>query len=64
MKTELEKSSAAAHPVEGAIKIKQEQNVAFSVEEVVPVWAKELKDDFTNLRNKVDDLVLTDSETL
>ena len=43
------------------LKVKQEHGEAFSVEDVVPVWAKELRDDF--LRNKVDDLVVTDSET-
>ena len=43
------------------MKVKQEHGEAFSVEEIVPVWAKKLRDDF--LRNKVDDLVVTDSET-
>ena len=43
------------------MKVKQEHGEAFSVEEVVPVWAKKLRDDF--LRNRVDDLVVTDSET-
>ena len=61
MKTKLEESST--EPAVEPVKVKQERDEAFAVEEVVPVWAKELRDDFKVLRNKVDDLVLTDSET-
>ena len=61
MKTKLEKSST--QPAAEPMKIKKEQCEGFSVEEVVPVWAKELRDDFKFLKNKVEDLVLPDSET-
>ena len=61
MKTKLEKSST--QPAAEPMKIKKEQCEGFSVEEVVPVWAKELQDDFKFLKNKVEDLVLPDSET-
>ena len=61
MKTKLEKSST--QPAAEPMKIKKEQSEGFSVEEVVPVWAKELRYDFKFLKNKVDDIVLPDSET-
>jgi len=65
MKPKLEASSTPTLPTQpesGIVKVKQEPSEMFSVEEVVPVWAKGLREDFKHLSNKVDDLVLTDEE--